>query len=64
MDSKIILKIKGMHCASCAMKIEQALKNAKGVRNVNVNFASEKATVEIEPQYIIEEKMQKILSDG
>ncbi len=63
MENKIILKIKGMHCASCAMKIEQALKNAKGVRNVNVNFASEKATVEIEPQYINEEKIKKIISD-
>src|SRR3989338_4545535 len=43
---KIILPIKGMHCASCAATIEKSLKRLKGVSSANVNFASEKAAVD------------------
>lgn len=41
-------EISGMHCASCAIKIENALKGVSGVKSANVNFATEKATVEAE----------------
>ncbi|HBB64428.1 MAG: heavy metal translocating P-type ATPase, Cu2+-exporting ATPase [candidate division WS6 bacterium GW2011_GWC1_33_20] len=37
--------IKGMHCASCAFNIENKLTNSKGVKNVKVNYATEKATI-------------------
>lgn len=40
------LAIKGMHCASCAVRVEKALLNVKGVERANVNFATEKALVE------------------
>lgn len=43
---KKILKIKGMHCASCASLIENKLKKVSGVISANVNFATEKASVE------------------
>ncbi|MBI2672585.1 heavy metal translocating P-type ATPase [Candidatus Woesearchaeota archaeon] len=43
---KKILKIKGMHCASCATLIEKKLKKVPGVINANVNYATEKASVE------------------
>ena len=46
MKEKINLCIKGMHCASCAIKIENKLKAAKGVSYANVNIANDKATVE------------------
>ncbi|MFA5116404.1 MAG: cation transporter, partial [Candidatus Omnitrophota bacterium] len=46
---KITIAISGMHCASCALNIEQALKKVKGVRGVNVNYAVEKAFVEYDP---------------
>ena len=38
--------VQGMHCASCALTIERALKNVPGVENATVNFASEKAVVQ------------------
>jgi len=47
---QIILNISGMHCASCASNIESALKKVSGVVNAQVNFASEKAYIEFEPQ--------------
>ena len=48
MVKKKILKIKGMHCASCATIIERKLKKVPGVINANVNYATEKANVETE----------------
>ena len=48
MVRKKVLKIKGMHCASCATIIEKKLKKVSGVINANVNFATEKASIEYE----------------
>ena len=45
---KKIFRIEGMHCASCASKIEKAIKKIKGVREVSVNFATKKAYVEVD----------------
>lgn len=38
--------IEGMHCASCAVKIEKALGGVVGVTMATVNFATETARVE------------------
>lgn len=38
--------IEGMHCASCAVKIEKALGGVPGVVSASVNFATEQARVE------------------
>jgi Cu+-exporting ATPase len=40
------LQLSGMSCAGCARSIEKALSAVNGVTSVNVNFASEIATVE------------------
>ena len=45
MDNKIILKIGGMHCSACARSIERSFKKTNGVLEVNVNIATEKATL-------------------
>ncbi|MBL7159762.1 copper-translocating P-type ATPase [Candidatus Microgenomates bacterium] len=60
---KIILKIQGMHCASCAISIESALKKEAGVKSANVNYASEKASLEFEPQKISLKKIQTIIKN-
>jgi len=39
--------IKGMHCASCANRIEKVLQKVDGVVNASVNYATEKATVRL-----------------
>ena len=43
---KVILPVQGMTCASCVNRVEKALKFVKGVVNVNVNFATQRASVE------------------
>lgn len=49
---KIIIPIKGMHCASCAGTIEKAVSRMPGVNNISVNFGTEKASVEYEPSIV------------
>ena len=41
--------IRGMHCASCVAKVEQALSQTPGVMRASANLASEEALVEYEP---------------
>lgn len=41
--------IRGMHCAACVAKVEQALSQTPGVTRANVNLASEEAWVEYVP---------------
>jgi len=44
------LPLVGMHCASCAGRIEKALGSATGVVSATVNFATSRATVQYDPQ--------------
>ena len=44
-----ILQIEGMTCAGCAAKIEKKLSLVPGVQKASVNFASQKAHLQIDP---------------
>jgi len=56
--------IKGMHCASCVVKIEEALKAVPGVVDASVNPAAETARVEYLPGYTEVEKIEKAVEDA
>ncbi len=45
-NTSTILKIGGMHCASCQKPIEKALRETVGVTDVSVNLASREVSVE------------------
>jgi Cu+-exporting ATPase len=47
--SKITLPIKGMTCASCVKRVQDALSSLDGVLSVSVNLATERAVVEYFP---------------
>ena len=49
---KIILPIEGMTCASCVERNEKILRETGGVLAADVNFATEKATVEYDPDQV------------
>lgn len=55
------LKIGKMHCASCAINIENELKKAEGVKTARVNYASEKARIEYDQKAISLEEIKKII---
>ena len=42
---KISFEIQGMHCASCAVTTQDALRKVNGVESADVNYATGKATV-------------------
>ncbi|OGO15502.1 MAG: copper-translocating P-type ATPase [Chloroflexi bacterium RBG_16_48_8] len=45
-DKQIVLPVQGMTCASCVGHVEKALSKVEGVAGVNVNLATERASVE------------------
>jgi len=51
--------IKGMHCNSCAMLIENELKEK--VKSIKVSYANEKAEIEFDEDKISEEEIKKII---
>ncbi|NYT18405.1 MAG: copper-translocating P-type ATPase [Methanobacteriales archaeon] len=60
---KAEIKISGMHCASCALNVEKTLQDVEGVEDAQVNFGTEKASVEYDPDKVklgkLEEKVQE-----
>ena len=46
---KVDIAIRGMHCASCVRAVEEAARSVPGVRGAEVNFAAERAALEVEP---------------
>ena len=48
----VTIPIGGMTCAACAQRIEKALGKQDGITRVSVNLATEKATIEYDPQKI------------
>lgn len=45
----VSLPITGMTCANCALNIQRSLEKLEGVREAQVNFASERASVSFDP---------------
>jgi len=46
---KVVLPIQGMTCASCVSKVEKTIRALKGALQVNVNLATERASIEYVP---------------
>jgi P-type Cu+ transporter len=64
-ESRVVLDLEGMTCASCAMRIEKGLKKVPGVIEANVNLATEKASVVYDPtQTNLEQMVQKVEAVG
>ncbi len=61
---KDTIPILGMHCAACAQNIEHALKGLDGVASANVNFATEKATVEYDETKLSVTDLHKAIEDA
>lgn len=58
--NKIILKIEGMHCSSCAMNIDFDLEDLEGIKTSKTNYAKQVSEVEydqdkLQPEKIIEQ---------
>lgn len=51
--------VKGMHCASCSAIITKALKKLPGIEACDVNFATEKASISMDPSKVSLDDMNK-----
>jgi Cu+-exporting ATPase len=58
------LKISGMHCATCAITIEESLAHIKDVSSVQVNFGTDTAHVEFDPTKVSLTEMEKAVKDA
>jgi Cu+-exporting ATPase len=48
----ITMPIEGMTCASCVAHVQRGLKKVDGVLEVNVNLATEQASVVLDPEQV------------
>ncbi|MCK5592334.1 MAG: heavy metal translocating P-type ATPase, partial [Candidatus Pacebacteria bacterium] len=62
MMEKIDISIGGMHCQNCITLIEKKLNKAEGITNASVNPATEKASVEFDPDKITQEEIISIIN--
>jgi len=60
---KVHIPITGMTCTTCAGTIKKGLARAPGVRKAEVNFASEKATVEYDPSKTDLDKINNVITE-
>jgi Cu+-exporting ATPase len=51
-DISVTLPVTGMTCANCALNIQRNLKKLKGVKEANVNFATERASVSFDQEQV------------
>jgi Cu+-exporting ATPase len=51
-NKKIDMKIGGMTCAACSKAVERVVKKLDGVDSVNVNIATEKASINYDPSKV------------
>ncbi len=57
------VQIKGMTCAACVRRVENGLKSLEGVQDAVVNFATEKASVEYDPERVDVAEVEQKISD-
>ncbi len=54
--------VKGMHCASCSAIVTKKLSKVEGVHQVNVNLATEKATLEFDGNALTPEALNEVVN--
>ena len=55
------ISVTGMHCAACAANIEDSLRKVEGVSKAAVNFATEKAYVEYNPEKATHQALEQVI---
>jgi Cu+-exporting ATPase len=63
-EKKAELKITGMHCATCAISVEESLAALKDVKAARVNFGTETAHVEFDPSKVSLKDLETAVKDA
>ena len=62
--TKTSFKVGGMTCASCSAAVEKALNKNDGVYQANVNIATEKGSVEYNPEILSKNDFREIVKNS
>ena len=62
-EQSVRLDLLGMHCASCAARVEKSLNKLDGV-SATVNLVTEQATVQCDPKITVEQLVAAVESSG
>ena len=54
------LKVEGMRCHGCEMRVQNALLSIEGVKNVSANFEQKSVNVQFEAPASLDEIKEKI----
>lgn len=63
-SGEITFDIGGMHCTGCSAAVEKAVGKLKGVENVTVNLAAEKAFIKYNPDGIQPEQIANRIEEA
>lgn len=62
MATKIVLKVKGMHCASCAILIDKLLAKQDGMLSSSTSYGAQKVALEFDEAKISLEKIDQFVN--
>jgi len=60
--AKLVLKVKGMHCASCSVLIDKLVGKQPGVISIKTNYGSGKTAIEFDESQISLEKIDEFVN--
>jgi len=60
--AKYVLKVKGMHCASCAVLIDKLIGKQEGISSIKTSYGAEKTAIEFDESKISLEKIDKLIN--
>lgn len=60
--TKIVLKVKGMHCASCSILIDKLVGKQPGVTSVKTSYGAEKTAIEFDEAKIPLTKIDELIN--
>ncbi len=63
-SEKRIFPVSGMHCVSCAGRVEKTLSSQSGVKMASINFAAANVTVEYDTSLTSPEALRKAVVDA
>lgn len=61
--STATLKISGMHCTSCAMNIDGALEDTKGVSRSETDYARSITKVTFDKNVVSEQQLENVIKE-
>ena len=58
---KVLFKLSGLHCSSCALSIDNALEEVAGVIEAKTNYAKAETIIYFDPQKTTEIALKKTI---